>query len=395
MSRKWKQASTPSWDEDEGTEGMSWSSGQDDNGQDASWPYGDDDSTDAYGATDRDGPTEGAFWSSDHGYDRGGRGGGYYGHGAGPSKKRGIAAAAIGAAAGILAIVAILIVVLSPKQSPAKVYPTACPGVISPSATVAPVAPRPTTSAPAVPAPTPGQYNAWSFDTDSWPCIMTIYGAGPMQNDAPDGATGLCGFDYPWYGDYLDAQSKALKKHSGKLEAWSIVIGDGITTVGDGAFQDWYHMRSIHIPLSVVQIYENAFWENGLIDIFYAGSQSDWSKIDIVRCGDSANCSLMTATIHYGTYLDARPCAEDIGRTGCTIEYPKDDEYYDHYEYAIVDAPKGHSILGFATADHSGNGSTVLDGERVTILAERNGWACVIIRSTNKARWVNMEHLIK
>ena len=56
-------------------------------------------------------------------------------------------------------------------------------------------------------------------------------------------------------------------------------------------------------------------------------------------------------------------------------------------------APKGHSIYGYATADHSGRTFTVLNGEVVTVLAERNGWACVIIQSTNTARWVNMAHL--
>ena len=59
----------------------------------------------------------------------------------------------------------------------------------------------------------------------------------------------------------------------------------------------------------------------------------------------------------------------------------------------MVVAPKGYGIYGYATADHSGRTFTVLHGETVTMLAERNGWVCVIVQSTNTARWVNKEHL--
>jgi outer membrane biosynthesis protein TonB len=90
---------------------------------------------------------------------------------------------------------------------------------------------------------------------------------------------------------------------------------------------------------------------------------------------------------------EKKPSADDIKQTGNNIEYPRASEYYEKYQYAVVVAPKGHSIYGYATADHSGRTFQVLNGETVTMLAERRGWVCVIIQSTNTARWVNKAHL--
>ena len=89
-----------------------------------------------------------------------------------------------------------------------------------------------------------------------------------------------------------------------------------------------------------------------------------------------------------------RPSAGDLDAIRSGIEYPKDNEYLDWYQYATVSAPHGHSVYGFGSADHSGTAHTVLDGEQVLVLAERKGYACVIVLSQNKGRWINMEHLI-
>ena len=88
------------------------------------------------------------------------------------------------------------------------------------------------------------------------------------------------------------------------------------------------------------------------------------------------------------------PSEADLRAINSGIEYPKADEYFDHYVYAVVRAPHGHSVLGFGTAKHDGTSHTVLDGEEVKILAERNGYSCCIVISQQKARWINTEYLV-
>ncbi|MCR5136248.1 MAG: hypothetical protein K6C12_03995 [Oscillospiraceae bacterium] len=88
------------------------------------------------------------------------------------------------------------------------------------------------------------------------------------------------------------------------------------------------------------------------------------------------------------------PGPEDLTEIQSGIEYPTENEYLENYQYATVKAPKGHSVLGFGSADHQGSGYTVLDGEKVMILAVRGGYSCVIVLSQNKGRWINSDYLI-
>lgn len=91
---------------------------------------------------------------------------------------------------------------------------------------------------------------------------------------------------------------------------------------------------------------------------------------------------------------EAAPSEEDLRAINSGIEYPRANEYFDHYIYAVVRAPHGHSVLGFGTAKHDGTSHTVLDGEEVKILAERSGYSCCIVLSQQKARWINSEYLV-
>lgn len=74
----------------------------------------------------------------------------------------------------------------------------------------------------------------------------------------------------------------------------NFVIPDGITVVGMYTFYG-ADLESITIPSSVTAIGESAFHCFGLKDVYYAGSQSEWSEIKIY----SENEKLTEATIHY------------------------------------------------------------------------------------------------
>ena len=91
----------------------------------------------------------------------------------------------------------------------------------------------------------------------------------------------------------------------------SVIIPQGITRIGDKTFSGCYNLTNIMLPKSIDEIYWYAF-ENcdSLTDIYYAGSEYEWSNIEI----DSfRNDALLNATIHYNS------TGPDSGDTGTTI----------------------------------------------------------------------------
>ena len=59
----------------------------------------------------------------------------------------------------------------------------------------------------------------------------------------------------------------------------SVVIGDGVQSISSRAFEHCFAMTSVIIPASVENIAERAFMDCGELDIFYAGSKSEWDSI--------------------------------------------------------------------------------------------------------------------
>ncbi len=87
------------------------------------------------------------------------------------------------------------------------------------------------------------------------------------------------------------------------------------------------------------------------------------------------------------------PSKQDLDELKTNIIYPNEDCYLDHYRYATVAAPQGHSVNSYIGPDRSGNVVYVKNGEKVTVLAEQKGFSCVIIESTQDARWVTSDYL--
>ncbi len=82
------------------------------------------------------------------------------------------------------------------------------------------------------------------------------------------------------------------------------------------------------------------------------------------------------------------PSEKDLVTIGSGIEYPRETEYLNEYSYGVVQAPGGHSVYCYGSADMNGSKYTVADGEEVEILARRGQMLCIIIPSQNKARWI-------
>lgn len=69
----------------------------------------------------------------------------------------------------------------------------------------------------------------------------------------------------------------------------------GVTTIGRYAFSWCRAMKSIEIPDSVIVIEKSAFSYCEMTDVYYTGTQEQWSAITI----ESDNSALNNATIHY------------------------------------------------------------------------------------------------
>ena len=103
---------------------------------------------------------------------------------------------------------------------------------------------------------------------------------------------------------------------------------------------------------------------------------------------------LMILTLSATAFAAGGPSAKDLEDINSHIEFPKANEYLADYEYAVVKAPKGHSVFGYGSADRAGHCFTVLDGEEVMIIGERKGMSCCIVLSSQVGRWINSDYLV-
>ena len=75
-----------------------------------------------------------------------------------------------------------------------------------------------------------------------------------------------------------------------------LIIGSGITQIGDCAFMGLYAMTSVTIPKSITKINPLAFSDcYNLKDVYYEGTEEQWQAITI----SPNNTYLQNATIHY------------------------------------------------------------------------------------------------
>ena len=94
--------------------------------------------------------------------------------------------------------------------------------------------------------------------------------------------------------------------------------------------------------------------------------------------------------------LRKSPGPWDLDAIGADIKYPNYDwMYLSDYKYAVVSHDR--AVYCFKDPDtdiwRKGNYFTVSRGTAVTILAESQGYACVILTGTRKAGWINMDYL--
>ncbi len=90
-----------------------------------------------------------------------------------------------------------------------------------------------------------------------------------------------CADRYPWFMPNYE-----------KVEG--IELSDGIVHIGKYAFESYPSLRRVVLPASITSIGEWAFHDCPLTDVWFAGTEEQWSKIEIGRKNDA----LLNARIH-------------------------------------------------------------------------------------------------
>lgn len=125
-------------------------------------------------------------------------------------------------------------------------------------------------------------------------------------------------------------------------------IGKSVKRIGNWAFKGCTNLEIIYMPESVEIIGDYAF-ENcpSITDVYYAGSKSQWSAIDVGLYNDD----LLNATIHFAKE-DGEEHVHSWGKWTIT-KYPTDTEQGERYRYCLTCGVKQTEILDeMPTCDH-------------------------------------------
>lgn len=92
----------------------------------------------------------------------------------------------------------------------------------------------------------------------------------------------------------IDTVNPSTFENCSALE--SVEIAEGVKIINEIAFGGCVNLKTIILPKSLESVYFGAFSTcNALTDVYYTGSEEDWSQIEIAN----ENTGLTSATIHY------------------------------------------------------------------------------------------------
>lgn len=242
-----------------------------------------------------------------------------------------------------------------------------------------------------------GDNLTWVLDSDG---VLTISGTGGM-------------YDYSW-GLYAYDDKRSPWHNNNNIK--SIIINDGVTSIGSDAFYECSSLKTIVIPESVTSIGRSAFrdctsltdviipygvpiinsdcfhgcsslskitipnsvkqigsWSfqgcNSLTDIYYSGTKDEWDALTIVFRNDKYNKSLITATIHYNSASDIFSEVEtedtvQINFKGQLIDIIWNDDLFSHSSYEY------DNNLAIASLALSGSAESKTQEEIETVLCQ-------------------------
>ena len=181
-----------------------------------------------------------------------------------------------------------------------------------------------------------GSNLTWTLDSEG---VLTISGSGDMRD-----------YDYssPWYENGNQIQSVFMANGVTSIGNFafnectsltSMTIPDSVTSIGNGAFKGCTSLTSVTIPGSVTRIGVGAFasctsltsvtipdsvtrigkqafdYCTSLTDVYYAGSEAQWKAISI---SSTENDDLLTANIHYNYVSHTHSYKDVVTAPTCT-----------------------------------------------------------------------------
>ena len=186
-------------------------------------------------------------------------------------------------------------------------------------------------------------------------------------------ASGICGESLNWvlYDDgILEISSKgAMHDFEDGTEPWygfkntilQVIVEDGVTTIGDGAFFDCPNLKSVTLGADITSIGFEAFKCCGNItDVYYNGTTEQWNSISI----DKYNEDLTNAALHFKPQQQTSNCKISIKRPDV-----KNVNYGDTlmFEAVVNNLPQGAKIVWKLSGDASAKLKVVSDGMSCTV----------------------------
>lgn len=153
---------------------------------------------------------------------------------------------------------------------------------------------------------------------------------------------------------------------SGCSSLTSSHIPSGVTQISGGAFENCSSLTNINIPSSVTYIDSSAFAGcSSLKDVYYDGSQEQWSKIEIV---DRNNESLFSATIHYNS---SGPDAGTVTKSAQSVMASDITKTYGAKTFSLGAKSSGGTALSYLVSDPKvaavdANGNVTIKGCGIT-----------------------------
>ncbi|HBI51550.1 MAG TPA: hypothetical protein DDX72_02070 [Ruminococcaceae bacterium] len=145
----------------------------------------------------------------------------------------------------------------------------------------------------------------------------------------------------------------------------SVTMPEGVSNIYSGAFSGCANLTWASIPITMCSIGAQAFYNSGLTDIYYEGTEADWNAISKGSLAIPENC-----VIHYN-YTD------DRGIKSVTFIYPSKTEYYVGESLDISDGRiyvvynnGGNELLDLSCAAVAGFNSSASGKQTVRVFYE-------------------------
>ena len=145
-------------------------------------------------------------------------------------------------------------------------------------------------------------------------------------------------------------KQKTTILHPGKIQNGTFRIPEGVTSIGDYAFDGYRSLTNVTIPDSVTNICYGAFLDCiKLTDVYYDGTASDWAKITI----EEGNEDLTNATLHCAKSAPAAPVVK-ISNSSASgkpmLTWNAVEGATSYRIYRSTAKGSGYSLLGTTTA---------------------------------------------